>query len=371
MTQTVIHFTDSTGFGGAEQAMLHVLAGLDRRHWRPVLWHLPAPGIAPLLERASDLDIEVRAVPYMPLGRQGAARIPQFIRSLRAERPAVFHAHLTWPLACKHALCAAALAGIPAVIATEQLFVDLPYNRSTRIQQRIIATGVNCYIAVSCDIARRLHRVFRLPQRKIKVIPNAIPLNDFDRPAKPELRARFNGASDRPIVLSVARLDQQKGHSYLLEAASMMPEALFVLVGEGPERATIEQRITELGLDARVILLGYRQDVPDLLAMCDVFVLPSLYEGLPLSILEAMAAGKPVIASAIGGTDEAVVHGETGLLVPPAQPQALAHAIRRFLADPALAHRTASAGKQRVYKEFSAEVMTQRITAIYNSCLGM
>ena len=117
---------------------------------------------------------------------------------------------------------------------------------------------------------------------------------------------------DRPIVLTVARLDPQKGHRYLLAAATEVPEAVFALVGEGGERAALENQARTLGVAERVRFLGHRDDVPELLAACDLFVLPSLYEGLPLSVLEAMAAAKPVVATAIDGTTEAVVHEVTG-----------------------------------------------------------
>ena len=371
MTRTVVHFTDSAAFGGAEQALLHVLAGLDRRRWRPVLFHHPEPGLAPLLEEARRLDVELRAVPLMPLGSRGAARAPQFIRALQAARPAVFHAHLTWPLACKHGLTAAILARVPAIVATEQLFVEAAYSRTTRIQQRLIAKGVHCYIAVSREVARRLRQAFRMPEHKIKVVHNAIPLDSFDRPANSALRAILAGPAERPIVLTTARLDRQKGLCYLLKAAALVPEALFVLAGDGPERASLEAQAHQLGMDDRIVFLGYRQDISDLLASCDLFVLPSLFEGLPLAVLEAMAAGKPVIATAIGGTDEAVVPGETGLLVPPADPGALAEAIRALLSDPARAQRLAARGKDRAHREFSAATMVQRITHIYDEALGL
>ena len=119
----------------------------------------------------------------------------------------------------------------------------------------------------------------------------------------------------------------------------------------------------------RVIFLGYRDDVCDLLSSCDLFVLPSLFEGLPLSVLEAMAAGKPVVATAIGGTDEAVVHGETGLLVPPANPAALAKAMRMVLSDHVMSRRLGAAGRARAHQEFSTETMVQRITKIYGELL--
>src|SRR5262249_44896941 len=150
------------------------------------------------------------------------------------------------------------------------------------------------------------------------------------------LRAALMGSTDRPIVLTAARLAEQKGLCYLLKAAALLPQAMFVLAGEGPERAVLEAQAAELGLNKRVLFLGHRHDVPDLLACCDLFVLPSLFEGLPLSILEAMAAKKPVIASAVGGNNEVIVHGETGLLVRPADPAALASAIQAILSDPDL-----------------------------------
>jgi glycosyltransferase involved in cell wall biosynthesis len=369
MSHTVIYFTDSTEFGGAEQALLHLLAGLDRQQWQPILFHHPSAGLAPLLEGASSMAVELQAVPGMPLGKQGAMAIPQFVRRLRALHPAVFHAHLTWPLSCKYELVSAILARIPAIVATLHLFVELPYDFSTRQQQRLIATGIHRYIAVSHHISQRWHETFRIPQRKFAVINNAIPLDAFQRRDHGEARASLWRTEGHPIILTVARLDKQKGHCYLLQAATRIPDALFVFVGDGPERPGLEILARELGLNDRVIFLGHQRDVIDLLASCDAFVLPSLYEGFPLSILEAMAAGKPVIASAIAGNDEVITDGQTGLLVPPADPIALAHAIATLLSDQALAQRLALAGRARIYREFSLSAMVQRVTRIYEEAL--
>src|SRR5438093_3072568 len=300
MTRTVVHFLDSPEFGGTEQAVLHMLAGLDRRYWQPVLFHHPEPGITPLLKGAEALNVKLRQVPRMQDKRSFITRLPQFVRELRAEHPAVFHAHLSGPLACKDGLLAAALARIPAVVATAQLFVNLPLRRFTHAQHRFVSTIVDRYIAVSHEVATRLGKTFRIPAAKINVVHNGIPLSPFNRPANAALRAALTGGSTgRPIVLTAARLAEQKGHCYLLKAAVLVPEAIFILAGDGPERANLEAQARELGLNKRVLFLGYRHDVPDLLACCDLFVLPSLFEGLPLSILEAMAASKPVIASAV------------------------------------------------------------------------
>jgi glycosyltransferase involved in cell wall biosynthesis len=364
MTRTVVHFTDSNGFGGAEQAMLFLMAGLKRQGWRSVLMYHASPGIAPLIAGAAQLDVELWPVPPMPDGLQGARRVWPFSRELRARRPDVFHAHLTWPLACKFGLVGAIIARVPAIVATMQLYVEFPLDASIFVQQRLIVTGVGRYVAVSHEVAQRLIHKLRWPARKIQVIHNCVS-------SVPECGVQFPiERTGRPVVLTVARLDEQKGHRYLLEAAAQIPPAQFVLAGDGPLRASLEAQARSLGVEERVKFLGYRSDIADLLADCDVFVLPSLYEGLPLSILEAMSAGKPVIATHIGGTDEAVIAGETGLLVPPANPTALATAIRSVLADRPLAQRLASAGRARVEQEFSATKMVQQVIAVYDELLA-
>jgi glycosyltransferase involved in cell wall biosynthesis len=363
MTRTVIHYTDSNGFGGAEQALLILIAGLKRQGWCSMLMYHTSPGIAPLIEGAARLDVELWPVPPMPDGLLGARRVWPFSRELHARRPDVFHAHLTWPLACKFGLAGAILARVPAIVATVQLYVEFPLDASIFVQQRLIVTGVGRYVAVSHEVAQRLIRKLRWPAQKIQVIHNCV---------SPALECGIHSPIKRtgpPVVLTVARLDEQKGHCYLLEAAAQVPEAQFVLAGDGPLRASLEAQAHSLGVEERVKFLGYRSDIASLLADCDVFVLPSLYEGLPLSILEAMSAGKPVIATHIGGTDEAVIANETGLLVPPANPTALAVAIRSVLTDPPLAQRLASAGRARVEQEFSAAKMVQQVIAMYDELL--
>ena len=364
MTRTVVHFTDSNGFGGAEQALLILIAGLKRQGWRSVLMYHASPGIAPLIEGAAQLDVELWPVPRMPDGMQGARRVWPFSRELYARRPDVFHGHLTWPLACKFGLVGAIIVRVPAIVATMQLYVEFPLGLSIFVQQRLIVAGVGRYVAVSQDVAERLIRKLRWPARKIQVIHNCVS-------AVPECVAHNPiERTGRPVVLTVARLDEQKGHRYLLEAAARIPEAQFVLAGDGPLRPSLEAQARSLGVEGRVKFLGYRNDIADLLVDCDIFVLPSLYEGLPLSILEAMSAGKPVIATQIGGTDEAVIAGETGLLVPPADSTALAAAIRSLLTDRPLAQHLASAGRARVEQEFSEARMVQQVIDVYNELLA-
>ena len=368
MTRTVVHFVDSSAFGGNEQALLHLLAGLDRRRWRSVLLHHAEPGLAPLLEGARRLNVKTKIVPKLWRMRT-IAGLPRFLHQLRLECPAVFHAHLNWLLSCKYGLLAAALSRVPAIIATAQQFMEPPWGRTVNLQQRLFEKSLDRYIAVSGAVAQQLCQTFRVPPHKVQVIHNSIPSSGFDGPANQALRSALSRGTDHPILLTVARLDLQKGHTYLFKAIRQFPDAIFVMAGDGPARTVLETQAHDLGIDNRVIFLGHRKDIPDLLASCDVFVLPSVYEGLPLSVLEAMAAGKPVVATAVGGTPEAVVEGETGFLVPPGDPAALATAIQRLLSNPSLAQKMGAVGRVRVRQEFSSATMVQRVTQTYEELL--
>lgn len=368
-SRAVYYFTDSRALGGAEEALLILIENIDRRVWRPTLLYNASPAIATLVSRARDLGAETRAVPALPLGLAGARRLSSFARELRQARPAVFHAHLSWPLAAKYALFAAVFARVPAVVATVHLFPEFHLDRSNYVQERLLAARVGRYIAVSHDIAVKLVKALHWPARKIEVIHNGIAVERFQRRFGTDLRMRLKVPANRPVFLTVARFDRQKGHDVLLQAATRIPEACFVLAGDGPERMRLERQVEQLRLRDRVLFLGRRTDVPELLAASDAFVLPSLYEGSSLALLEAMAAGKPVVTSAIPGTDELILDGETGLLVPPGNPDALALALRRVLAEPLLRARLGTAARDHAQRSFSASAAASRVAAVYDELL--
>jgi glycosyltransferase involved in cell wall biosynthesis len=369
MTRTVVHFVDSDTWGGCEEVVLLILAGLDKSRWRPILFHHGTPGISLLLNAVSQLGIPCRVVPRGG-GSSIGVTLRQFVRELRAANATIFHAHLNWPLGCRHGLMAAKLCRVPSIVATSHLYSTISGVRFPWLKQRVQAATIDRYIAVSNEIRARLCRDLYVSESKVRVVHNGIRLAQFNRPVDTALRAMLTQDRDRPIVFTPSRLYTRKGHMHLLEAAALVPDALFILAGDGPERAALERHAKLLGVEARVRFLGQRQDIPQLLASCDLFVLPSLYEGLPLSVLEAMAAGKPVVATAIGGTDEAVIHGETGLLVPPENSAALATAIRTLLSDTKLAARLAQAGKARVMERFSSDTMVRGVSRVYEEALG-
>lgn len=368
MTRTIVHFLDSDTFGGCEEVVLQLLAGLDKNKWLPVLFHHDKPGISRLIDEANKLGISSRVVPEIT-GDNALQTIPKFFRILKDVKPTIFHAHLNWPLGCRYGLGVAWLNRVPAIVATAHLYSPIKGVRLSILKQYFQSVAIGRYIAVSNEVSERFCQSLSVPASKIKVVHNGIRLEPFNQPADLSLRESLTEGQDCPIVFTPARLHSQKGHKHLLDAAAMLPEAIFVLAGDGPERNDLEKRTRELGIEMRVRFLGNRQDVPKLLATCDLFVLPSLYEGLPISVLEAMAAGKPIVATDIGGTKEAIINQETGLLVPPGSAQELAGAIKRMLSDPKLASRLGAAGKERAKRMFSSDVMAREVGLVYEGLL--
>jgi glycosyltransferase involved in cell wall biosynthesis len=365
----VVLFTDTAGFGGAERALLALAARLDRARWAPVLYHHADGETGPLLEGADAVGLPRVAVPRMPDGLVGAKELPSFVAHLRSRRPGVFHAHLTWPLACKFGLVAAIVARVPATVATVQLFPPFTPTAPTRAQYRYLGRAVGRYVAVSRDVAVKLCRAFGWNGERIEVLHNGVDLERFAIAPEDGLRAELSRGGTQRVVLVPTRLDPQKGLPFLVEAACRVEGAHFVVAGEGPERRRLDSAIRKAGIADRISLLGYRADVPELVAASDLVVLPSLYEGLPLVVVEAMAGSRPVVATAVGGTDEAVVDGETGLLVPAADEGALASAITRLLEDPALARRFGEAGRRRAEAAFSDGAVAARVEEIYDELL--
>jgi glycosyltransferase involved in cell wall biosynthesis len=361
VSRTVVHYTDANEFGGAEQALLLLCAGLAARGWRQVLVHRPAAPTR-LLEEAAALGVARWTSVRARRGRD-LAGLRAFVDLLRRERVAVLNAHLPWPLRCTRGLVAAMLARTPAIVATQQLYSTLEVR--PRIRQRVLSQGVHRYIAVSQAMADEMARDRVVPRRKLRVVRNSVAVERFRTLPAATLRGELTGDVDRPVVLTLARLNLRKGIGTLIDAAALLPDVAFAVAGEGDDRPLFESMIRERGLTDRFRLLGQRGDVPALLASSDAFVLPSTREGLPLSVLEAMAAGVPVMASGIPGTDEVVTDEQTGLLFPPGDAGALAQCLRRILSDGALAARLATAAQARVQAEFSADGMAGRVEQVY------
>jgi glycosyltransferase involved in cell wall biosynthesis len=359
-SRTALHYTDTRGFGGAEQAIIFVIERLAERGWQSVLVHHDEPEAELLVDGAQARGARSVGIPRLA-GLRGGVDTLRFARLVRSIRPDVFHAHLTWPLACELGLVGATLGRVPAVVATHQLFLDVAGRRAW-LASRLVWRSVDRHIAVSESVSRSLREKMHVDARTITVVPNGVPLDAATD-------GSVAGRNTPPMVVTTAQLRAHKGHEYLLRAAQELPDVRFLLAGEGPEREPLQALARSLGVDDRVEFLGFRPDVRELVRQCDLFVLPSLDEGLPLSVLEAMMAGKPVVATRAGGTDEAVLDGVTGIVVEPRDVGGLAAAIRAVLDDPALATRMGAAGRARAEEKFSSAAMGDAVLRVYAELL--
>ena len=243
-----------------------------------------------------------------------------------------------------------------------------------RLAHRVLyfAAGrtVDGFIAVSDDVGAAVRRQFHPPPGRVVTIPNGVDTERYgqliDRAA---VRERVGIPGDARVLIVVAKLMKQKGHEFLLRALPSLferfPDLHVLLVGDGPLRSRLTDDIAQLPGAARVHLAGNRRDVGDLLAASDLFVLPSLWEGLPMALLEAMATGLPAVVTDVSGSGQVVVDGESGLVVPPGDVERLCAAIGLMLDDPDRAKRMGIAGRRRVDRFFSARVQAARHAALY------
>lgn len=398
MAGRVCLFTDSMAPSGVGQHML-TLADELRHRYQVSFVCPPGPGGSPLLARAADLGLEV-----WPLDSHGEpdAELHAFLQRGRID---VLHSHAGSSLEGHTGVRAARpevrgivrtehLAELSALFATEELpdLVHSPYHLPDRRPAvaeltEMMADQRNTYleriqpvdriICVSAGVRDTYLEVGVDPER-LRVVRNgirALPATS----SRQETRARLRIAEDRPVVLSVGRMIDVKGHLFTLRAVQEVrrrrPDVLFLWVGGGPLEADLRERVAESGLADSVSFAGHRDDVLDLIAASDVFLLASMVEGLPLVVLEAMAAGRPVVATRVCGTSEVVEDGVTGRLVESGRldgsgdAAALAEAILEPLVDPSSAARWGSAGRARVEAEFTAARMAQETAAVYDELL--
>jgi len=361
--------------GGAEHQLVALAKGLDRARFLPVVYCLTATG--PLLPELTRAGIQVKCFGLRGLTVRRnpilvARRLADFLISLKKERPDIvhgflFHAYILGSFAAR-------LAGVPMVIASRRslgLFKErkLHYRLLERLANRMTDLIIANSVAVREDVSRQE----KVPSSKVRVIYNGIDPSLFEIPADLGLRASLGFRKGVKVIGVIANLIHYKGHRFLLQACpevkAKCPDVRFLLIGDGLLRGELETMAEELGVREEVIFLGSRNDIPALLSIIDVFVLPSLEEGFSNAILEAMAAGKPVVATRVGGVPEAVIHGKTGLLVPPKDPQALADAIIGILSDPQQAEEMGKAGRERVKKEFSLDRMIREMERLYEELL--
>jgi glycosyltransferase involved in cell wall biosynthesis len=365
----VLHFLCTPIRAGVGEHALSLLVALREHGFVP---YIAAP--APLLESASkELDqFEIRNLAMdmsSPLDWREIWRLSSY---LRRERIDIVHCHMSIASFC--AAPVARLSSVPIVIETahgREVWREGKPIKGTYWFDKQVGRLVDKFIAVSDAVAWHLRGNKRIPRSKIITIRNGRDLSEFQPPTQMQVaqaRAALH-LKDEPVVLMVARFSPEKGHLLLIDAARLLkprwPSLVVLLVGDGPLESEVKARCEQYGLTGNVRFMGYRTGVQDLLAAADVVALPSKVEGLPLVAIEALAAARAVVATAVGGTPEIVVNGETGLLVPPDSPARFADALHRCLSDPALRDRLGAQGRKLVEERFDVRTQITETTNLY------
>ncbi len=363
----LLYFTNALTRGGAEEHILTLLRGLDRGSWRPLL--ACPPELAAHME--PDLPPDVPMFPVRlrkPTDVRAALRLA---RILRQEQVGVLHSHLFF--SSLYASPIGWLCRVPVIVETPHIREQWRkgWLKSRFFVDRAVGRMVDYYIAISEANARYLVETKGLPKHKIVVIRSASDVKRFDpaRPAPAGLKTSLGFAESDPVLVVVGRLEPQKGHRVLLDAMPAVsrefPRVRLVCLSEGSLRPALEQHAIALGIAELVRFVGRQPDVRDWFAIADLCVLPSFYEGLPLAAIEALAAGRPIVATAVDGTPEVVLHGRTGLTVPPGDPERLAQAICELLRNPDAAKAFGQVGRQWVVEHFSQETLLEATQRLY------
>jgi glycosyltransferase involved in cell wall biosynthesis len=359
----IVHIDTERTWRGGEAQVVYLARGLKARDHEQ--WIACPPG-SPLLDRAAAEGIGV--LPVAMRTELDPFAVWKLARFCKTQRIQVIHMHTS------HAVTLGGLAGKIARVKVKIVSrrVDFSIKNSPFSKWKYL-WGADRILAISNGV-RDVLMNDGIAQDRIEVVPSGIDLSRFDSSLSPEPVRRELGLDAKAFVVgTVAHFADHKGHRYLVEAMPRVmaaaPETRWLLVGDGELRKSVEEQTARLGVSPYVVFTGFRTDIPHLLAAMDLFVLPSVLEGLGTSTMDAMAMGKPVVATRTGGIPEVVQSGVTGFLVPPKDPAALADAILRLIRDAPLRRQMGLVGRRRAVERFGADVMVERTEQIYRRLL--
>ena len=368
----ILYIITSSGIGGAERILYYTATGLDYNKYDISICSLKKKG-----EIAGDLEKQGIEVCCLHLG--GRERFLGWLSSiitliwlfpyLIRIRPTIVHSFLF--RANILARIAGYLTGVPIVISSVRVMGG--EKRYFHYIEKITSFMVDHYVAVSESVKRYIIDKSKISAEKISVIYNGVNIKSQDDLHEQNVRMPFKIEDEDRILMTVGRLHEQKGHYYLVKAISKVqkefPKVKLLVIGEGEEENNLKKLVKSLDLTNEVIFIGLSSDIEEILPMAELFLLPSLWEGLPNVLLEAMAAGKPVIATEVGGVPELVIHGETGMLVPHKDSDALACAIADLLKNRLKARRMGETGRIRAEEHFSIQKMIEKTESLYQELL--
>ena len=371
----ILLFTDADVFAGTERHILDLAMGLRTMGVNATI-ACPRPGA--LATRAAAADIPVVAIPK--IGNIDRNAIHQLVRLLNSAAFDLIHAHngrthIAAAFAVKKARRGICIATQHFLLPARTTHTGIKAIIASFLHRRASAHTAGV-IAISnavrdCAIARRDD----LPEKITTILNGSSPPDLTDAPGPTLVRSSLGLEADTPFIFCAARLQAEKDIPTLLSAMRIVmtnhPKAHCLIAGEGDQKAMLERLISDLHLAPNVQLLGFRHDIPSLLRACDLFVLPAAAEPFGLVLLEAMALARPVIATSAGGPPEIVRHGETGLLVAPKDPAAMASAINKLLDNPNLRNVMGSAGHARYCGHFTVDRMARDTLALYRKLLNI
>jgi glycosyltransferase involved in cell wall biosynthesis len=358
--------TTSFNFGGLERQVVLLANGLAARSCTVTILVMGEGIDGP---QRGDLDPAVAVCPFGARWKHRGLAELRMAWLLRTLRPHALHLHTAGILGGR----VARWLRVPVVIRHEH-GKNLWKSPQMLAEERGLAGCFHRRLAVSEDIRRLRIEREGCPPDRIEVYPNAVAPHRTAPERQQAARAELGLTADRPLLGTVGRFVEAKAFPDLLAALDLLRRQVpvrFLLVGAGPDFDAVRARSRELGLDDVVLFAGFRNDTADLLPLLDGYVISSIREGLPVSLLEAMGAGLPIVATAVGGIPEVLEEGVSGFLVPPADPPALAGAMERLLGLPPEARRRmGDAGRDLVRRRYSADALTDRTLALYRQLLA-
>jgi glycosyltransferase involved in cell wall biosynthesis len=364
----ILHLFVTLPVGGAENLLLSIVRRLDSERFSSIVCCIGKRGV--MGDQLAAMDIPVVELRFMEKGGMDRRVVPALGDLIRRERVDLVHSHLYH--ANLYGRLAARKAGVPAVVSIHNTYGKPKLHR--RIINWYLGRHTAAIIVGSEDIRRDVERYDHVPASRIQVIPNCVDLTrSVSTLSKSEARARLGLAQHDLVIGTIGRLEKQKGHRYLIEALALLRRrgiaARLLLAGEGRERLALEALVAGHGLDEQVMLLGTRSDLGDLFRAMDIFVMPSLREGLSLVMLSAMAAGLPVVATSVGGVSQVLCNDEYGFTVPAGNAAALADKIAECLPNLPAAVAKGIKGARHVRDNYGDEAMVRRVEAVYERAL--
>lgn len=373
----VVQLVNSTEYGGVEEHVRELGSGLVRAGDQVRIVCPPAPAADRFAASAGSQGLDVQRLELAggSSPRALVGSISSLRRMLRAWRPDVLHVHLTGYTGGRVAVLAARSAQVGAILCTAHLAPSKPVPARVRAARQLLNVGVHRFLAVSEHSLNLQVRYLAQPRSRSAVAYNGVDPGRFPETVdRGSARRSLGLPAGSPVIGTIARLSPQKSIETLIESLPTIfarrPNVHVLVVGDGPQRDRLSKLAEKLGVADRLHLAGFRTDIPQCLAAMDVFVLPSLFEGLPISILEAMASGLPVVATSVDGVPEAVVDGVTGLLIRPGHPRRLAESVLELLEDPARASAMGAAGRERVRDRFTIDRFISSVRGQYEVVRG-